>query len=254
MMRVGFIGTGHIAAPMARNLARKGHSITVSHRNADTSAALVASGLGIERADNQAVLNASDVVFLCLRPGVWEAGVAGLTWRADHRIVSVMSGVTISEITQACAPVTEVSVTIPIGFLEFGGCPLPVAGDPAVLQALLGDDNPILPQSNEAALNDHFAASALLSGVLEFMETGAAWLAGQTGDPDMAEIYVSNLVTGFLRDMPRTAQGDMAAAKWALATPGTLNLQMVDGLRAANAFEDLPNLLSRISASMESDR
>jgi pyrroline-5-carboxylate reductase len=252
--RVGFLGTGHIAAPMARALARKGHSVTVSERNADTAAALVAAGLGINAAPNQAVIDASDVVFLCLRPAVWADGLQGLTWRADQQIVSVMAGVPLAQIAAICAPVTDLSVTIPIGFIEFGGCPLPVAGDPAALTRLFGSDNPILHQTSEAALNDHFAASALLSGVLDFMETGAGWLAGRTGDARQAEIYVSNLVTGFLRDMPKAKAGDMATAKGALASPGTLNLQMVEGLQAAGSLDALPDILSKIAASMETDR
>ncbi len=253
MIRVGFIGTGHIAAPMARALARKGHSVAVSERNAETAAALVASGLGISSAPNQAVIDASDVIFLCLRPQVWADVVAGLAWRADQQIISVMAGVPLAQIADACAPVADVSVTIPIGFVENGGCPLPVAGAPAALTALFGDDNPILPQTSEAALNDHFAASTLLSGVLDFMETGAVWLAAQTGDRDQAEIYVANLVAGFLRDMPKHKAGDMAGAKWALATPGTLNVQMVEGLQKAGSLAALPSILSKISASMEVD-
>jgi pyrroline-5-carboxylate reductase len=253
MNRVGFIGTGHIAAPMARALARKGHAVTVSERGADTAATLVAADLGITAAPNQAVIDASEIVFICLRPAVWADALHGLTWRADQQIVSVMAGVPLAEIARTCAPVTDVSVTIPIGFIEFGGCPLPVAGDPAALEILFADDNPILPQSCEAALNDHFAASALLSGALAFMEAGAAWLAAQTGDRDQAEIYVSNLVSGFLRDVPKARAGDMAAAKWALASPGTLNLQMVEGLQDAQSFRALPDILSNISASMEPD-
>ncbi|NRA99629.1 MAG: NAD(P)-binding domain-containing protein [Rhodobacteraceae bacterium] len=251
MTRAGFIGTGHIAAPMARALARKGHQVVVSERSIDVSQALVAEGLGITSSDNQGVIDASDVVFLCLRPAIWSSALSGLTWHDDQSIVSVMAGVPISALVAACAPVADVSVTIPIGFIENGGCPLPVAGDPKVLQGLFGDDNPVLPQPDERALNAHFTASAMLSGILEFMETGASWLAKAAGDPAQAEIYVANLVAGFLRDMPKSKAGDMASAKWALATPGTLNLQMVERLRSAESFAALPDILSAISNGME---
>ena len=88
MTRVGFIGTGHIAAPMARALARKGHTVTVSERNAETAAGLVNASLGITVASNQGVIDASDIVFLCLRPALWADALQGLTWRADQQIVS----------------------------------------------------------------------------------------------------------------------------------------------------------------------
>ena len=70
MSAVGFIGTGHIAAPMARALARDGHQVFVSDRNAEIAAALVAGDPQIRAMANQAVLDRAEIVFLCLRPHV----------------------------------------------------------------------------------------------------------------------------------------------------------------------------------------
>ncbi len=41
MTHVGFLGTGHIAAPMARALATRRHSVIVSRRNESVSTTLV---------------------------------------------------------------------------------------------------------------------------------------------------------------------------------------------------------------------
>lgn len=250
MTRIGFIGTGHIAAPMARTLARAGHQVTVSERNQQTSAALVASGLGIEVATNQEVLDRSDVVFLCLRPPIWKEIVKDLTWRAEQSVVSVMAGVAIADLRAVCDPVRNFSITIPYGFIETGGCPLPVAGDPTVLTRLFGAENPILPQKDEAALVDYFAASSLASGVLHMLDTSSAWLAKQTGDADAAEVYVSHLIAGLLRELPKDRAGGLTAERHALATPGTLNLQMFEGLQAYGAFDGLPDVLEQIAAGM----
>ncbi len=250
MTRIGFIGTGHIAAPMARCLARAGHTVTVSERNRDTATTLVKTGLGIEALSNQEVLESSDIVFLCLRPPVWQDIVKDLIWRADHCVVSVMAGVSLGDLSRVCAPASNFSITIPYGFIENGGCPLPVAGDPSVLAALFGADNPILPQNDEAALVDYFAASALASGVLHMLEESSAWLAQRTGDADAAEIYVANLISGVLRELPKDRAGGLEAERRALATPGTLNLQMFEGLRRDGAFDRLPALLDRIGQTM----
>jgi pyrroline-5-carboxylate reductase len=250
MTRIGFIGTGHIAAPMARCLARAGHSVTVSERSQQTATALVETGLGIVTAPNQAVLDASDIVFLCLRPPVWQDVVKDLVWRADHSVVSVMAGISLGDLSLVCAPVTDLSITIPYGFIENGGCPLPVAGDPSVLTALFGAENPILPQRDEAALVDFFAASALASGVLHMLEQSSAWLADKTGDADAAEVYVANLISGVLHALPKDRAGGLEAERRALATPGTLNLQMFEGLRRDGAFDRLPALLDSIGQSM----
>lgn len=253
MSRVGFLGTGHIAAPMARALARKGHEVTVSRRSEAVSSALAESGLGITVADNAEVVAQSDIVLLCLRPAVWAGIVRDLPFRADQKILSVMAGVPMAEIAAACAPASDISVTIPYGFIEHGGCPLPVAGDPGVVQALFGDDNPVLPQADEGALNHHFAASTMVAAALGLLEGGADWLAGQTGNPEAAEIYVSNLVTGVLNGLSRDRGGELYEEMMALATPNTLNLQMVEGLAEKGAFDGLPAILTSISDSMDKE-
>ncbi|MEL7138546.1 MAG: NAD(P)-binding domain-containing protein, partial [Pseudomonadota bacterium] len=77
-LKVGFVGTGHIAAPMARVVARAGHSVLVSERNAETAVALASAFENIAIAPNQAVLDGSDVVFLCVRPPLAEEVFAPL--------------------------------------------------------------------------------------------------------------------------------------------------------------------------------
>jgi pyrroline-5-carboxylate reductase len=248
---VGFLGTGHIAAPMVRLIARSGHRVSVSQRNHEIAQALVNSGLGIEVSDNQGVLDNSDTIFICLRPTVWSEVAHDLNWHSDHKIVSVMAGISLTEIAMACAPATHVSATLPLGFLETGGCPLPVAGPVEPLASLLGHINPIIPLAAEAELQSYFAASALISGVLGLMQSGAEWLGKTTDNPDAGEIYVSNLISGYLGALEKAKAGELEAHKWSLATPNTLNLQMVEALEERGLFDNLPEILSKISASME---
>lgn len=251
MARVGFIGTGHIAAPMARALARAGHTVSVSERNAEVAGELAGAGLGISVASNQGVLDASEIVFLCLRPDVWRKAANALDWQAEHVVVSVMAGVSFADLGSACAPASQFSATIPYGFIEAGGCPLPVAGDIGAMQTLFGADNHVIPVAQESHLQSYFAASALMSGVLGLLEKGAGWLGQQTGDQGAAEKYLSALAGGFLWHGTFEQDGRLAGEKWALATPNTLNRQMVDGLEGAGAFDGLAPLLAQISASMD---
>ena len=253
-MKVGFIGTGHIAAPMARHVARKGHSVTVSQRNADVAAELAGLDLGIKVAENQSVVDTSEVVVLCLRPAVWEEITATLNFRSKQKIVSVMAGVAFADIARAVAPATDISGTIPFGFLETGGCPLPVAGVPSTIRDLFAPENLILPQSEEKMLQYHFATSALPSGILELLEVTSSWLAQKTGDADQAEIYVGNLISGILNNLEIKKGGVLATERNALASPKTLNLQMVEGLRERKSFDRLHELLDQISDSMEPDQ
>ncbi len=252
MSRIGFIGTGHIAAPMVRFLADRGHQITVSERNAEVAASLAASD-GVAVADNQAVLDASDIVFLCLRPHVAADILKPVTFRADHQIVSVMAGISLEALGAACAPARDIIMTIPLGYLEKGGCPLPACPSPGVLKPLFEPENPVLGVPDEAAFNMHFAVCAFVPGVLDLMTTSAAWLAAQTGDADQAARYTRQLLAGFLAALPDEGAALLPAERDALATQGTLSAQMTNGLQEGGAHTALTRTLDSIADRLKGE-
>ena len=249
--RIGFIGTGHIAAPMARTLARDGHSVVVSERNEAIAAELSAAFETITAQPNQDVVDACDTVFLCLRPHLAESVVAGLRFRPGQRIVSVMAGISAADLARWCTPARDISIMIPLGFLEKGGCPLAIYPTGDAIEPLFGNMNPVVAVASEAALNSHFAACALVPGILAMLETGAGWLAAKGGDRDDAALFTTQLVAGFLSAMGKEA-GCLKAEKEALATPGTLSLMMVEGLSDGGATTALTDTLDAIDARLNS--
>ncbi|WP_176219073.1 NAD(P)-binding domain-containing protein [Planktotalea arctica] len=79
MSCIGFLGAGHIAAPMMRFLAGKGHDVLVSKCGAVVASELAAS-VGAKVMGNQQVVDRAEIVFLCLRPAVWQEVVSGLNF------------------------------------------------------------------------------------------------------------------------------------------------------------------------------
>jgi len=248
MSCIGFLGTGHIAAPMARFLSRTGHDIIVSERSAGVAAELAAKH-GATVAANQAVLDRAEIVFLCLRPEIAEEVISGLSFRPDQRIVSVIAGLSLATLKRICAPAADITMTIPLGFLEQGGCPLPAFPEPDLLYRLFAPENPVIPIRDERAFNMHFAICAMVPGLLDLMACGADWLGRETGDAKAAEFYTAQLVSGFLAVMGRDP-GTLAAERDALATPGSLSLQMTDALRAGGAHAALRGALEAIGTGL----
>lgn len=251
MSRIGFVGTGHIAAPIARLMAAKRHEIIVSERNSRVSADLKAE-LGVAVAAPQAVVDASDIVFLCLRPHVAVEVLTPLAFRADQQIVSVMAAVSTDELRTLCAPATDFVQTIPLGFLQSGGCPLAALGNDQLLAELFEPENPVVKVADEAALNAHFAICAMVPGLLDLMVTGSEWLAAQTGNTDGAEFYTSQLVSGFLAAIEKGTAGRLAQERDSLATDGTLSLQMTQTLHEHGAHDALRTALMAIGKRLES--
>ncbi len=250
MSRIGFIGTGHIAAPMARFLSAKGHDIAVTERNVKVSSQL-AKDLGATVASPQSVIDQSDIIFLCLRPHLAGDVLTPLTFRAEQQIVSVMAAVSANQLSRLCAPATDFVQTIPLGFLQLGGCPLAAHGNDRLLADLFEPENPVVAVDDERALNAHSAICAMVPGMLDLMATGANWLAEVTGDPDASEFYTTQLISGFLSTMEKGDAGRLAQERDALATEGTLSLQMTEALKSASAHGALRDALAAIGKRLE---
>ncbi|MGO4851637.1 NAD(P)-binding domain-containing protein [Phaeovulum sp. W22_SRMD_FR3] len=239
MARIGFIGTGAIAEAMVRGLAGRGHEIAISRRSAAISSRLAEAFSDVQVMENQAILDRSDDVFLCLLADHADEVLRRIAFRPGQRVVSVMLGVNLATLTRLCAPAREIAITIPLAFIQSGGCPLPVYPDSAMLRDLFGARNIVIPLAEEAALSPHFAATALCSTVFDQLRTGAQWLGGLTGDPRAAESYVVACLSGFLAGTPADGAGRIDAALASLDTEGGLNQTLREHMRAAGMNDQL---------------
>ena len=252
MTRVGILGTGHIAAPIARALATRSHSVTVSRRNESVSTRLAREYDSIRIADNQEVLDRSEVVILSLRAQVAREVLPHLAFRSDHALISVMAGVTLAELGKLCAPAIHICLTIPLSFIEAGACPLPVFPASAQLEALFGLENPVITVSSEAALAQHFAAATMVPVTLALLEEAAEWLGERTGDRGGAEIYIATLLAGALAELPKDGRGRFTEALHGLATEGGLSAQILNHLRDTGMLAALEEGLDGLGHRLES--
>ena len=246
MTSIGFIGTGQIAATLVRALAAKGLSLTVSRRNETMSKALARAHQNVRAVGNQAVLDRADIVFLCLRAGAASRVLSSLTFRADHRVISVMAGVPMADLRSYCAPAATISMTIPLSFIEAGGCPLPVYPACPDLDRLFGPENPVIPVRSEAALGQHFAAATMIPVSMLLLEEAAGWLGEQSGDMLSAEQYVAALLSGYLARLPKDGNGRFSEAVEELATEGGISAQIVAHLRDTGVLKNLRDGLDSI--------
>jgi len=238
-MNIGFLGTGRIAAPMVEALARGGHSIHVSERNRDVSRSLAERFDNVSVADNQGVVDDSDVVVVCFLAAIAREELPKLAFRPEQNVVSVMAEMTLAEITGLIGETRELCVTIPMPFIKTGGCPLPVYPASPTLEALFGAENTVIPVSAEAAMAPHFAATAVTSTLMKALMTVRDWLAAHTGDRAAAEQYIVLLESGYLGGMPKDGAGRLDEAVEDLATEGGLNAQLLRHMEEAGMMRNL---------------
>lgn len=238
-MHIGFLGTGRIAAPMVEALSPDGHDIHVSERNREVSRSLADRYDNVTVAGNQEVIDRSEVVFVCLLAGVAREELPRLKFRSEQKIISVMAEISLEEIAGLIGETRELCVTIPMPFINAGGCPLPVYPASPALSALFDAANTVIPVASEAAMAPHFAATAVTSTLLKELMTVRDWLAGRTGNPFAAEQYMVLLESGYLNALPRDGANRLDEAVGHLATEGGLNAQLLGEMERAGTMQTL---------------
>lgn len=239
-MRLGVLGCGTIAAAVVRGLAGKGHQITVSERSASHSAALAAAFEDVAVADNQAVVDASDVVFLGLMAESAAVILSGLAFRADQQVVSFMAGADLEQVSHWVAPARAAAVMMPFPGIARGGSPVMVLGDTALLARIFEPDNRIFALRDGSELKAYLSAQAVLSPAARLVGDAADWLGQRVSDPAQGEAFLRMLVSSSLQASGCTELID------ALNTPGGYNQRLRLHMEAAGIRESLAKGLSKL--------
>jgi pyrroline-5-carboxylate reductase len=136
----GILGVGAIATAIVRGLCdgvATPPQVVLSPRNAERAATLAASMPTVRiAADNQAVLDESDVVIVCLLPAHVPEVLAEIDFGADHAVVSAVAGVPLNHLARLVAPASDVSRSIPMPALAARATMTPVHPSTPAVTAL----------------------------------------------------------------------------------------------------------------------
>ena len=173
----GILGVGAIATAIVRGPCEgvaEAPSVVLSPRNAERAAGLAAGLRSVRVASgNQAVVDASDVVIICLLPVDAADALAELDFRADQAVVSAVAGLPVVQLAELVAPATDVARSIPLPAVATRDSITPVAsGDICAIELFLVVDD-------ETAHECVAAASATVAAHFHYLDTIADWLAGR---------------------------------------------------------------------------
>lgn len=245
-MRIGVIGTGVIASAVVTGIAGDGHSILVSERNRIRSGDLAARFDNVGVADNQAVVDGSDLVLVALMADVAPGVLAGLQFREGQRVVSLSAGLALSRVAANVAPAVAEAVLIPFPAIAAGGSPVLVCPPSEMLAGIFGRNNHVIGVADEAGMPPFMAAQALLSPVLKLLDEAAAWMAERTGDRAAAEQFLRILIGGGITAAPLDQSGVLAAMLADLNTEGGFNAELRQHFEAGGMFDLLAAGLDKL--------
>ena len=257
-LRVGFVGTGTMSSAIVRGLCTLPEppaSVVVSPRNAQKAAALVAElpGRVSVGADNQAVVAASDLVFVGVLPAQTEAVVRALSLtRGRHQVISLVSTARLGDLREWCAPLEAdaVAKAIPLPpVAEHAGATL-LAPPMPIGDALFSALGSCVAVETEETLTSMLPVTCLMGTVYATQRATQDWLVGRGVPAPKAAAYVGAIFRTVTHD---SAHADESTFDRLVneQTPGGLNEQVVREMKEAGFFDVLTDSLDGALARVE---
>ncbi|MCZ2204139.1 pyrroline-5-carboxylate reductase [Bartonella sp. A05] len=180
-MKIGFLGTGKISSSMVDGLMASTFdvpSIIVSPRSVQIAERLARDYDKVTIAEsNQALLDASDCVFLCLPNQIAEEVLRSLRFRPEQLVVSVLAMAEASEVEKWINH--KVYRAVPLPFVAECKNLTPIYPEHPFLRTLFDALGGALVLDEEDQFNLFMTAGSLMGVYFNFMETAHQWLVKQ---------------------------------------------------------------------------
>lgn len=254
-MRLGFVGTGAITSAIVRGLNGPGgarDAIFVSPRNAGIAASLAAEFANVKVAvSNQAVLEASDVVTLAVRPQIAVEVLSELNFRPDHHVISLLAITPLEQVRALVAPASKVTRAIPLPIVADRRGPTVIyPPDPGAAEIF---DR--LGTTIEATSVDQFsafsAATATMAPYFAFADEITGWLERHGVPAHDARTYVATVLQGLANIAVNEKEHSFAALAAEFATRGGISEQVVAHLKQHGALASLSDALDGVLQRMK---
>ena len=201
--RLGFVGTGTITTAIVTGLcAAPGATqpIYLSPRNAEVAQRLAAAHRAVHIASsNQAVVDASDIVFLAVRPQIATGVLEALRFRKDQRIISLIATFSRQRVASLVTSATTVSCAVPQPTAAMRLSPTAIFPPDPVVAALFARVGTAFQAATEEEFRALFTTTAAMASFFAFLDTLSSWLAAHQVSSAMAREYVARMFQGLSR-------------------------------------------------------
>ncbi|WP_405741858.1 NAD(P)-binding domain-containing protein [Streptomyces sp. NBC_01525] len=200
MERIGIIGVGEIGRAIVDGLCdgvEEPPEIYLSPRGARTSAELSQRYPNVQVcADNQDVVNHSDVVIIAVRPVGHAEALAGLRIGSDRTVVSVIAGVALSELRRTLGTGAPLVRAIPLPAARERRSVTVTHPSHPVVDALFDRLGGALPVADEAAFSVFSTLTGTLTVHYRYLATLTDWASRQGIPSEDADRYIRGLFQG----------------------------------------------------------
>jgi pyrroline-5-carboxylate reductase len=250
--KVGFVGAGTIAEALINGMCAAGEhraNFLLSPRNTDIANRLARRFPFIKvAADNQAVIDGSDIIFLAVRPQVAADVLGALKFRPDQRIVSLIATFDVARLRTLVAPADAIMRATPLPPVarRLGALTLypPVAEIAGLLEGL----GQLIQLDNEADFDAFWAATSLMGSYFGLLDEVAGWLSRRNLHDTQVRPFVAAMFDGLAATAGERAMDGFDRLAVEHSTPGGLNEQAYRELKAAGWTDLISQTLDLIHA------
>ena len=198
MTTIGFIGTGAITEAVVSGLCRLAEPparITISPRNAARAESLSGRFAKVSvAADNQSVVDASDVVCIAVPAKVGTAVLGELRFRERQSIVSFLAMIPIVEMQGYVAPARQICRMVPLPPVANHLGPIVLCPPNEEIATLFGGIGTLVEVDDEERLLTLWTVTAMMAPFFGLSHQVSAWLEARNIEPRQARLYVGSMI------------------------------------------------------------
>jgi pyrroline-5-carboxylate reductase len=248
---IGIIGIGAIAEAVVMGLCKKAESpkkILLSPRNKQRAEQLAKRFSNVEIArDNQAVISASDIVFLAVRPQVVEDVLRELSFKAEQRVVSFISGYPIKQLEGLIEPTKHIVRMIPLPAIARHEGPILMSPPSQEIAKLFQEMGSLAQVEQEDQLEILSAVTGLMAPYFGLLDQCVDWLSTNGIDESKAFDFVGALFEVLGRTPRDSTEKDFSKVAKEHATPQGFNEQALRELTKIGWYGDVSEVLDLLS-------
>ena len=251
----GILGVGSLATAVVTGLCDgvdDPPAVLLSPRNAETSAALASRFLTVTvAADNQAVVDGSDLVVVCLRR-VHADVLATLDWRAEQAVTSAVAGLPLAHLAGMVAPAAEVSRSVAMVTVATRSSVTPVHPPLPGVTALYDRLGGTMPIEDGDQFEAIFTAMGTVAPFYEYLGVLAGFL-GDHGIPSgAAQKLVADTFLSVQSGLAASEEPDFGELVSEHAPPGGGNAQLTALMREAGVFDGMARSIETLHRRLAS--
>ena len=249
-MKLGFIGTGKIAASVITGICNSNISfkkIIISSRNKTISKKLKKKFKKVNIAENnQEIVNKCNWVFLSVTPTIGKKIIKDLRFKTNQTIISFISTITLAQLKKAIKVKTTIVRAIPLPPISLKKGPVPICPPNKKIKDFFNKIGTTVEIKNEKSSINFWSTSGIMASFYELLKVMTDWLVKKGVKRNDAQKYITSLFLALSEDAVANSKKDLKHLVKDSQTPKGLNEQGVKELTKAGFYKSLEKTLNSI--------